>query len=171
MDDPGWRTLAGTIEQISVSPGGVPKLPVPEAEVNAWGLEGDGHNDPFHHGGPFRAICLYPVERIEALRAEGHYLVPGAIGENITTRGIDWDEIEPGVWLKLGSDVVIQVTQYTVPCATIMHCFQDADPTRVLQAAYPGWSRVYARVMSGGVIRAGDPVEVAIPIPENAAPE
>src|SRR5437899_2229442 len=104
MDEPSWRTLQGTIAQISASPGGVPKLPVPEGEVNQYGLVGDGHDDPFHHGGPFRALCLYAAERIEALRGEGHFLIPGAIGENITTRGIDWDEVQPGVWLKLGAD-------------------------------------------------------------------
>jgi MOSC domain-containing protein YiiM len=166
VSDPGWRLLHGSIEQISISQGGVPKRAVPEAEVTGWGLAGDGHNDPISHGGPERALCLFSAERIEALQAEGHrHLAFGSIGENITTRGIDWDEVQPGVWLKLGDEVVIQVTRFTVPCATIMHFFADQDPTRVLEGAYPGWSRVYARVLSGGVIRPGDPIEVAIPDP------
>lgn len=164
MTDPNWRILnGGSIAQISLSQGGVPKLPVAEAEVGVMGIAGDGHDDPLNHGGPERALCLFAAERVEALQAEGHPIAFGAIGENITTRGVDWDEVQPGAWLKLGSDVVIQVTRFTVPCATIMHCFAGADPTRVLQNAYPGWSRVYARVLSGGTIRAGDPIEAAIP--------
>ena len=45
------------IHQISISDGGVPKLPVDSAAVTAMGLEGDRHNDTEIHGGPTRALC------------------------------------------------------------------------------------------------------------------
>src|SRR5438067_433229 len=55
---PHTSTMA-TVVQVSISPGGVPKMAVPEAEVTPLGLEGDLHADVLNHGGPDRALCLY----------------------------------------------------------------------------------------------------------------
>ena len=60
------------IFQINVSSGGAPKLPVHAATVTPGGLEGDHQNDRKNHGGPDKALCLYSLERILALQAEGH---------------------------------------------------------------------------------------------------
>src|SRR5438046_7402828 len=76
--------VTGRIVQVSVSAGGVPKTAVARAEVTVHGLEGDGHRDHEHHGGPERAVCIFAVEAIEALRVEGHPIVPGGLGENLT---------------------------------------------------------------------------------------
>ena len=62
---------AASVHQINVSQGGVPKLPVLEAAVGELGLEGDAVANPDIHGGPERAVCLYSLELIEALVAEG----------------------------------------------------------------------------------------------------
>ncbi len=154
--------MPGSIVQINVSRGGVPKLPVLQAEATELGLSGDGHNEPLSvHGGPERAVCLFALERIEALAAEGHPIFAGATGENVTTRGIDWDEVVPGVRLRLGDKVVLEVTRYTTPCRTNARWFTGADFNRMHQNLRPGWSRVYARVLQPGVIRTGDLVEVA----------
>ena len=88
----------GRIAQLSVSAGGVPKLPVPHARVSALGLAGDAHRWE-GHGGPERAVCLFPLELIDALAAEGHAIEPGTIGENVTVEGIDWSLVTPGVRL------------------------------------------------------------------------
>ena len=66
----------------------------------------------------------------------------------------------PGTRLRLGGDVVVEVTRYTSPCANIATVFRDRDFARVSQKRHPGWSRVYARVLRDGVVRAGDPVLV-----------
>ncbi|HWH08656.1 MAG TPA: MOSC domain-containing protein, partial [Candidatus Thermoplasmatota archaeon] len=79
------------IFQLNVSPGGVPKRAVPEAVLGPLGLEGDKVRHPRIHGGPERALCLYALERILALQAEGGTLFPGALGENVTLVGLDWD--------------------------------------------------------------------------------
>jgi MOSC domain-containing protein YiiM len=150
----------GRIVQLSVSPGGVPKRAVPAARVTRLGLEGDGHHDTEHHGGPERAVCLFPHEAIQALAAEGHAIAPGAIGENVTTEGLDWGLVVPGVHLRLGEEVVVQVTRYTSPCATIASAFLARDYSRVSQKRHPGWSRVYARVVVEGRLRAGDTVRL-----------
>ncbi|MBA4181495.1 MAG: MOSC domain-containing protein [Anaerolinea sp.] len=153
-------TARGSIVQLSVSGDGVPKLPVAQACVAELGLAGDDHDDKQHHGGPTRAVCLFAIERIEALAAEGHHVAPGTTGENVTTRGIDWDEVTPGMQFRLGDECLIEVTSYTAPCSTIEHNFSDRDFNRMSQKVHPGWSRTYARVLVPGTIRAGDPIEV-----------
>ena len=122
--------MQGVIHQISVSSGGVPKLPVLEAVVGELGLEGDGQNEPPHiHGGPERAVCLFAVERIEALAAEGHPISPGSVGENITVRGIDWDGVTPGTVIHLGGEVRLEVTRYTTPCTSSPVPFASSSKT------------------------------------------
>lgn len=149
----------GRILQLSVSPGGVPKRAVTEARVGRLGLDGDAH-DYRHHGGPARAVCLFPRELIAALAAEGHGIVPGALGENVTTEGLDWRLVTPGVQLQLGAHVRLRVTRYTTPCTKIAPVFRDGDYGRVSQARFPGASRVYASVLAEGVIRPGDPIRI-----------
>lgn len=155
----------GRVVQVSVSAGGVPKKPVDEARVGPLGLEGDAHRDAVHHGGPERAVCVYALEAIEALNAEGHRLFPGAIGENLTLEGLEWAEVTPGSRLHVGDDVVLEVTRYTSPCANIRASFRDGDYARVSQKVHPGWSRVYTRVLAGGVVRRGDRVRLEAPAP------
>jgi len=148
------------IVQISVSPGGVPKLPIPAARVTELGLEGDLHRDMEHHGGPERALCLFALEQIRVLQAEGHNVSPGAIGENLTVEGLDWERVTPGSRLELGAGVLIEVTRYTSPCFNIKKNFADGDFSRVSQKRHPGSSRVYARVLRAGMIRQGDTVRL-----------
>jgi MOSC domain-containing protein YiiM len=151
--------LIGTVASINLSPGGVPKRRVTDAKVSRSGLEKDAHNDT-NHGGPERAICLYSLERIRSLQAEGHPIEPGTAGENVTVEGIDWDRVVPGVRLRLGDEVLLEIASFTNPCKTIKASFIDGEFIRIAQKLHPGWSRVYARVLSEGSIRSGDPVEV-----------
>ena len=162
----GNERLPGMIPrifQINVSEGGVPKLPVQQTRITAGGLEGDKQKHLKFHGGPLRAVCLYSLERIQALQAEGHPIFPGATGENITVSGLDWDRVVPGVRLMLGDEAVIEILSYTEPCAAIRHCFVGGDLKRMLQDASPGWSRVYAQVIREGTITVGQIIEVVPP--------
>ena len=154
------------ITQISVSAGGVPKHAVPAARVTTLGLEGDVQCNRRLHGRPERALCLFALERIRALLAEGHPITPGSIGENLTLEGVDWGAVTPGAYLQLGVDVVLQVTAYTAPCTNITGSFRDRDSARVSQKRHPGDSRVYARVLREGALASGDPARV---LPADAA--
>lgn len=156
-------THRGSIVQVSISKGGVPKLPVAEGLMTELGIDGDGHDNPDIHGGPERALCLFAIERIEAMAAEGHPIGAGSAGENITTRGIDWDLVVPGTRLRLGAEVLIEVTRYTTPCKTNARWFTGGDFNRMHQNLFPGYSRVYARVITEGVVRPGDEVELLPP--------
>jgi MOSC domain-containing protein YiiM len=150
----------GRIFQISLSAGGVPKLAVPQAQVGSLGLLGDEHRDLKHHGGPERAVCLYSLERILALQAEGHPIFPGAAGENLTLSGLPWELVVPGARLQVGKDLLLEVTKYTEPCNNIRRAFTDGQFMRIAQDMHPGWSRVYARVLQEGAILPADPVRL-----------
>jgi MOSC domain-containing protein YiiM len=148
------------IFQINLSNGGVPKLPVHAAQVTTLGLQGDRQNDREHHGGPDKALCLYSLERILALQAEGHPIYSGSTGENLTLSGLDWAELAPNVQLSLGDEVAIEITSYASPCPKIASSFAEGQMRRMSQEQHPGWARLYARVLSPGAIRIGDEVRV-----------
>jgi MOSC domain-containing protein YiiM len=148
--------VVGRIVQISVSPGGVPKRPVDSARVTTDGVEGDAHRDLEHHGGLDRAVCLYSMDAIRALVAEGHTVAPGTLGENVTLENLPWSRVGPGARVLLGDAVLLEVTRYTSPCFNIKTAFVGGEFARVSQKRHPGWSRVYTRVLHEGTIRAGD---------------
>lgn len=149
--------MKGHIFQINYSAGGVPKLATAQAVVDEQGIREDTQREA-GHGGSERALCLFSLEEILALQEEGHPIFPGAIGENVTVAGIDWEKVVPGARLRLGPDLEIEVTSYTTPCATIKAAFREGDYSVVAQKRRPGHSRVYARVLEAGEIRPGDPV-------------
>ena len=153
----------GAVTSINVSSGGVPKKRVADAKVSLLGLENDAQNDKKHHGGPERAVCVYSLERIRALQAEGHPIDVGTAGENVTVEGVDWELVVPGARFRLGEEVLLEVASFTRPCKTIRDSFTDGIFTRISQKLHPGWSRVYARVLSEGAIRFGDAVELTPP--------
>ena len=152
-------TTSARIVQLNVSPGGVPKLPVAGASVGLLGLDGDGHHFP-SHGGRNRAVVLFGLEQIEQLRADGHPIAPGAIGENVTTAGLDYRKLRVGDRLRLGANVVLRLTGHADPCSKIAGAFADGDVTRVLEAKHRGMSRVTACVLTTGDVAPGHPIEV-----------
>lgn len=153
-------SVEASVTHINVSNGGVPKLPIERAVIGTLGVEGDKQASTEFHGGPERALCLFSLERIEALQAEGHPIQPGTAGENITITGLDWDAVGPGSRLRLGDAVLIEITRHTAPCTKISASFSDGDFNRINQKTNPGWSRAYARVLEGGPLLPGDSVEL-----------
>jgi MOSC domain-containing protein YiiM len=146
------------VESINVNPdGGVPKYPVPEVEIANDRVLGDKQNNTAHHGGIWRAVSLYSSELIAVLQAEGHAIVPGSVGENLTIRGLTWTRLDPGDRLIIGT-VELEVTGYAPPCQKIAASFSDGRSIRINQKLHPGWSRLYARVLTPGVIRQGEAV-------------
>jgi MOSC domain-containing protein YiiM len=154
------ENVAGRIDSINTSRGGVPKMAVFEALVTTEGIRGDVQRDLRYHGGPDRAVSIYSLERIRDLQREGHPIAPGTAGENLTVTGLDWTEVVPGRELQIGP-VRLVVTKYATPCEKIRQSFTDEDFTRISQKLHPGWSRVYTRVLAGGTVRSGDAVTLA----------
>lgn len=158
----------GMIFSINISGGGVPKKSVSVSKVSQSGLDGDAQDDTKHHGGPERAVCIYALEIIRALQQEGHPIDVGTAGENLTIEGLDWEVVVPGARLQVGDQVLLEVVSFTNPCKTIKASFLDGRFTRIAQKFYPGWSRVYARVLTEGEIHSGDQIVVVPPIPPAA---
>ena len=102
----------GSVAYVNRSDGGVPKLHVQSARITVNGLDTDRHTDTVHHGGPDRAVCLFSMERILALQAEGQPIYPGSVGENLTLTGIEWESMVPGVSLDI-ADVRLMITEFT----------------------------------------------------------
>ncbi len=150
----------GTVASVNVSAGGVPKLPVERAYVSHNGMEGDRQADLRHHGGPLQTLCLFSLEVIEQLRAEGHPIDAGSAGENITLTGIDWNLMAGGVRLEIGDTLVAEVTVQATPCSKNARWFSDRKFGRIDHDEHPGSSRWYARVLEPGPVATGDGVTI-----------
>lgn len=154
----GAPSQQGSVLQLSTSDGGVPKAALPSVDVGRGGLLGDRQANRTHHGRPFQALCLWSSEVIDALRAEGHPVRPGAAGENITVTGIDWASLRPGTRLLIGQ-VLCEVSAWATPCRKIDRWFTGRSD-RIDHDRHPGWSRAYAWVLEPGTIATGDGVLV-----------
>ena len=157
--------MTGSIIQINISPGGIPKRPIPEAMVTAEGIRGDRWSHPDIHGGPNQALLLITSEGIDELIEQGFPLFPGALGENLTTLGLDRRQMRIGQRYRAG-EVFIELTKRRAPCATLNMYgpgIQQAIFDTQVKAGDPsslrwGLSGFYARVLRGGAIRPQDPI-------------
>ncbi|HEY8922271.1 MAG TPA: MOSC domain-containing protein [Candidatus Limnocylindria bacterium] len=156
MDEP----QAGRVVSVNVNQGGVPKLPVDEQWVGAMGLADDRHIEPEpSHGGVDQAVCLYSMEAIQRLVAEGHNAFPGAFGENLTLEGIEMESLAGGDRLVIGEGgLEIEMTWNAAPCTKQAQWFSDGRFARISHKTHPNEARWYARVVSEGPVRPGDAV-------------
>ena len=151
--------MAASVVRIHTSLGGLPKFPIAEAVVHRLGIEGDAVAHPKFHGGPLQALLLITEEGIEELKAMGYPVFPGAMGENITTRGLDRRQMRTGQRYRIGQ-IVVQLTKVRVPCAAL-DVYGPSIKTAVYDArvkagnpdtAVWGLSGFYASVSEGGSI-------------------
>jgi MOSC domain-containing protein YiiM len=154
------------VHQLSLSPGGLPKFPVPEADVDSLGIKGDIHRNMQVHGGPNQALLIVTLEGIEELRALGFTIDPGTMGENVTTRGLDRRHLRAGQQFRLGGEVIVELTKLRTPCFNLDAVAHGIGPSvydqsaRHGDASSPVWALggFYARVVRGGRIMAGAPI-------------
>ena len=127
------------------------------------GIRGDSWAHPQIHGGPNQAVLLITNEGLGELIAEGYPVFPGALGENLTTQGLDRREIRIGQRFRVG-EVMLEITKMRAPCTTL-----DVYGPSIKQAVYdalvkandassPRWGLAgfYARVLRCGFIRPND---------------
>ena len=129
--------------------------------IGRLGLAGDAQADLRVHGGPDKAVYLYPSEHYTPWRRElpehAAMLLPGAFGENLTTLGLNEDTICIGDVLRAGS-ALLQVTQPREPCFKLALRFADPRlPRALLRTGRSGW---YARVLEAGAVESLNPIVV-----------
>jgi MOSC domain-containing protein YiiM len=155
--------VIGSIVQVNISPGGIPKRAIAEGEVTPLGIRGDGWAHPEIHGGPNQALLLVTGEGIDELVALGYPLFAGALGENLTIRGLRRREMRLGQRYRAG-EVVLELTKMRSPCTTldvygpsIKQAIYDAQ-VNAGDASSPRWGLggFYARVLRSGSIRSKD---------------
>ena len=140
------------------------------------GVEGDAHaGEKVQHLSRVRRDATQPnlrqvhlihAELHEELAAQGLEVAPGAMGENVTTRGVDLLGLPEGTQLRLGSEAVVEVKGLRNPCNqlngiapglmdTVLD--RDKDGNLIHKAGVMGV------VLAGGEVRPGDPIEVELP--------
>jgi MOSC domain-containing protein YiiM len=159
--------MQGTIVQVNVSPGGLPKRSIPEGMITPLGIEGDAQAHPLIHGGPNKAILIIAAEVIEGLKARGYPIYFGALGENLTTRGIAVRDLRLGDRVRAGG-AILELTQPRGPCTaldiygdTLKHELYDKQ-VKARDPNSPRWgmSGFYARVVQPGPVGPGDIIAV-----------
>ena len=149
------RTV-GSVTQLSVSAGGVPKRAVDHVDVGWAGVVGDRQATRVHHGRPWQALCLWSSDVIGDLQRRGHPIAAGAAGENVSIAGLPWAHVRAGVRLRLGS-VQCEVRSFALPCAQNARWFLHGE-FAVMHHDRGPVSRVYATVIEPGAISLGDQV-------------
>lgn len=144
--------------------------------VAGVGVEGDVHGgSTVQHGSRvardptppnLRQVHLIPAELHEELRARGFAVEAGAMGENVTTRGIDLLGLPTGTRLHLGADAVVELTGLRSPCRQL-DGLQDGLMAAVLDRDADGnlvrKAGVMSIVVTGGDVHPSDPIIVALP--------
>lgn len=155
--------MSGLVHSINISNGGVPKTPVDEAKLVQGGLDGDFNRfrSENRSGDPDRAVCLFSLERIQDLQEEGHPIMVGSTGENVTISGIDWSSMRVGMRIAIG-EAKIELSEPCAPCGKIGGSFSGRSFSRIDHDMEQGWSRWLARVVEEGTISTGDAVNIVI---------
>ncbi|HHU09924.1 MAG TPA: MOSC domain-containing protein [Intrasporangiaceae bacterium] len=146
---------------------GIDKRPVPHLAVFApaggyghgSGVDGDHVGDSAHHGGREKAVYLFAREELDFWERDlGRTLADGTFGENLTTEGIDLERLRLNQRLRVGEQVVLEVSVPRSPCRT----FQEHLGVGgwVKRFAAHGRCGIYTRVVMPGTIAAGDPIEL-----------
>ncbi len=134
------------------------KRPVPRATLRFHNFDGDGQADRDNHGGPDKAVCVYPRDHYAFWEERlGRALDPGAFSENLTISGALETEVCIGDVFEAG-EAVAQVCQPRMPCYKVAgKNAQKLLPKWMTETGYTGF---YMRVLEEGEVEAGDSFEV-----------
>ena len=142
--------MSGCVVSVNVAEAkGVRKTPCDEIVLVAdHGVDGDGHAGPWH-----RQVSLLAQESIDTMRARGLEVGPGDFAENVTTEGVEVATLPVGSRLRLG-ETRVEVTQIGKVCHDRCAIFYQAGDCVMPREG------IFARVLEGGRLRAGDEVVV-----------
>ncbi len=141
---------------------GLPKPSVTEVTIVRSGLTGDfnRYRHEVSHDDEKMAVLLIPRETLADLRREGWPVAPGDLGENISSSGVPYGALSPGVRFRVGP-AELEVTKPCTPCDNLYllpYVGADRGPAFLkTMIDRRGW---YARVLREGTVRVGDPIEI-----------
>jgi len=159
--------MQGTILQISISLGGLPKHALSEGLITPLGIQGDQHAHRSIHGGPRKAVLLIASEVVDELAARGYPVFYGALGENLTTRGIRIADLRVGDQIRAGA-ALLEITEPRGPCSALS-IYGESIKDEIYDARVkardhtsPRWgmSGFYARVLSPGPVYINDVISL-----------
>jgi len=148
------QSMAGTVPRlISINANSTKefrKLPLAQGRlIEDFGLEGDRHA-----GRPLRQVSILNVETVTELKQQGMPVDPGILGENITVEGVPVMELPEGTRLRIGTNAELEITGDRPACKELLEVQKDALKAMV------GRTGKMARVVRGGTVRPGDPIEL-----------
>ena len=130
---------------------GTTKEPIAEGVLREdFGLVGDSHADCSSH----RQVSLLAMESIDKMIGLGFEVGPGAFAENLTTAGLALASLPVGTELSIGNGILLEVTQIGKECHAGCAIFQQTGKCIMPKEG------LFARVLRGGIVRAGDRVRV-----------
>ena len=142
-----------TVTSVNISKRkGTQKQPVgeePQVVIASRGLENDVHAGDWH-----RQVSFLAEESIQKAREMGLEVGPGAFAENFTTEGIDLLDLPLGTQLRVGPEVLVEISQIGKVCHTrcaIYHLAGDCIFPR---------EGIFGVVLEGGTVKKGDDIEV-----------
>jgi MOSC domain-containing protein YiiM len=130
------------------------KKPVPRAMLRFGNFEGDRQADLVNHGGLEKAVCVYPFDHYPYWNRQlGRDLKPGTFSENITISGAIETEVCVGDVFQIGG-AMVQVSQPRMPCTKLARKNESKMLPKLI--ADTGYTGFYMRVLSEGLVAAGD---------------
>ncbi len=151
---------------------------VPQAEITlleGLGVEGDAHAGVTvqhlyrirldRHAPNLAQVHFLPVELFDEMAALGYALVPGAMGENVLTRGLDLAALPTGTTFRIGA-AIIEISGIRDPCKKIDALGKGLTKAmigRTPEGAFLRKAGIMGIVRRGGALRPGDAIVVALP--------
>ncbi|MGP7816742.1 MOSC domain-containing protein [Niallia sp. 01092] len=146
---------------------GICKEEVEQAFLDKEGFRGDGVADLRYHGGPDRAVCVYPYEHYLVWAKEFSSTLPlAAFGENLTVTNMLERDVCIGDVYQLG-DAIIQITQGRVPCSTITK--RTNIPGILKRIVETGHTGYLCRVIEEGTVRKDSKITLIEPHPKQVS--
>jgi len=143
------------------------KQAVDEAYLATDGFRGDGVADLRYHGGPDRAVCVYPYEHYALWEKEINQKLPSAaFGENLTLTNMLEKNVCIGDIYKVG-DAIVQIAQGRVPCSTITK--RLGNPILLKKMVQTGFTGYLCRVLEEGTVRKDSRIELILPHPKKVS--
>jgi MOSC domain-containing protein YiiM len=131
---------------------GTRKTPVEVVEVvKDHGILGDAHAGPWE-----RQVSFLASEQIQEARSRGLQVDFGDFAENVAAMGVNWKELPLGTRVKLGQEVIVEITKIGKECHKKCAIYYQAGDCIMPREG------VFGKVIEGGTLHCGDAIEILV---------